>query len=195
MTKSKKSSDGLKTVFWWVVWMTLTIASFFVACFFWTPIIAAKFGPIHQMKTSIIWVSMVFGTWILFLVPLIIVMYAKVDKAYEDARMKREKAQLRFKTLNLPKNLRTLPSHLAKKLNEVPETIESGHLVSIILKNGKKFPYVFVASRSEIIGIYDQKELPFTMNEIEDIRPETFENAPRFLTTQWLRLDGVSAAD
>src|SRR5205823_2536522 len=97
-------ASGTQTIFWWVVWITLTIASFFLAAAFWTPVIASKFGSIRETRTSVIWIVAVFGTWMAALVPLIIVMYSKVDKAYEDARLRREKAALRFKSISVEKS-------------------------------------------------------------------------------------------
>ena len=67
--------------------------AFFAAAAFWTPWIAKHLGSIRETKNSIIWVTAVFGTWMVFLVPLIIVMYSRVDKVYEDARLRRENAR------------------------------------------------------------------------------------------------------
>lgn len=191
-----KSSQphAMGAVFWWVVWITLTIVSFFAAVWFWTPIIARKFGPVHETHAAIIWLIAVFGSWLICLVPLIILMYSKVDKAYEDARIKREQASNRFKSLNIDRDKRLLPIPLRDKLKGLPETIESGHLVTVLLKNGEKIPYVFIGSGSEILGIYDHSEMPFKTSEIADILPEDLSQPlPRFLTTKWLRLDGVTA--
>ena len=88
-----RSNGGRQTVFWWIGWIVLTILSFFLSCFFWTRHIALHVGPMSQPGVSILWISAVFGTWMLLLVPLIIVMYNKVDKAYEDARIVRETTQ------------------------------------------------------------------------------------------------------
>ena len=85
----KKSEN---TVLWWVGWIALTILSFFACCYFWTGFIARHIGGMDTGNAPILWVTAVFGSWMVLLVPLIIVMYAKVDKAYEDARIRRESA-------------------------------------------------------------------------------------------------------
>ena len=90
-----KCEDLTPNVLWWIVWILLTIGSFFVSAHFWTGFIADKFGSIHQPGVAILWVSAVFGSWMVLLVPLIILMYNKVDKAYDEARIKREMSALR----------------------------------------------------------------------------------------------------
>lgn len=89
-----RSNAGRQTVFWWIGWIVLTILSFFLSCLFWTRHIALHVGPMSQPGVPILWISAVFGTWMLLLVPLIIVMYNKVDKAYEDTRLAREAAAI-----------------------------------------------------------------------------------------------------
>ena len=70
-----------------------------------------------------LWVTAVFGTWMVFLVPLIIVMYNKVDKAYEDARITREtstfektKNQFNIRSVLIDESKRQLNPGLSKKL-------------------------------------------------------------------------------
>lgn len=190
-TPAKKS--GSRTILWWVVWITLTIVSFFAAAAFWTPWIAKHLGSIHETRNSIIWVTAVFGTWMIILVPLIVVMYSKVDKVYEDARLRRENAALQFKSILIERDQRILPASLKSKLSGVPETIEGGHLVRAMLKDGREIPCVFVANQEEVLGVYDQREMPFKISEIKDIIPESTNDLPAFIQTKWLRLDGVTA--
>ena len=194
-TKPQSQKAGVQTILWWVIWITLTIVSFFVAAAFWTPWIARHVGSIHETKNSVIWVAAVFGTWMIILVPLIIMMYSKVDKVYEDARMRREKAALQFKSILIEREKRLLPPGLRSKLSEIPETIEGGHLVRTVLKDGREIPYVFVANREEVLGVYDCREMPFQISEIKDIIPESTESLPVFLQTKWLRLDGITTPE
>lgn len=190
-----QSQKGSQTILWWVVWILLTIGSFFASAAFWTPFIAKRFGSIHETRHAVIWVASVFGTWMVILVPLIVVMYQKVDRAYEDARIRREKAALRFRSIMVEKPKRLLSSELAAKLKDVPETISGGHLVSLTLKDGRRIPLVFVAGREEILGIYDHTEMPFDGKDILDLETTDLADAPPFLTANWLRLDGVSAPE
>lgn len=188
-----QKKHGYQTIFWWVAWILLTIGSFFAAAGFWTPVIAKRFGSIHETKTAVIWVSAVFGTWMVFLLPLIIVMYQKVDKAYEDARIRREEAAARFRSILVERSKRLLSPELKEKLKNWPETIRGGHLLTVILKNGRRIPHVFVAGGEEVLGIYDFTQLPFEGPDIADIEPADMSCLPAFFTANWLRLDGVAA--
>jgi hypothetical protein len=187
-TQSKK---GGQTVLWWIAWIVLTIGSFFVAAAFWTPIIAKKVGSIYESKAAVWWVAAVFGTWLVFLIPLIIVMYHKVDKAYEDARIRREQAANRFRTILVEKSKRLLPTEIARKLASIPETIEGGHLATAILKNGERIPNVFIANKSEILGVYNVKEFSFEGKDVAELEVNDLSKPPFFVAANWLRLDGV----
>ena len=190
-----KMASGKQTVLWWVLWITGTIASFFVAHAIWTPWIAEHFGSVRETKTAVIWVTAVFGTWMIILVPMIVVMYSKVDKAYEDARLRREKLQNQFRSISVDKNKRLLSSELSEKISPHPQAIEGGHLITAILKDGRRIENVFVQEGNEIIGIYDAREMKFDASDVADIEMTDLEKLPPFETTSWLRLDGVTAPE
>lgn len=192
MNSEKKA--GSQTVLWWVLWIVASIASFFIAAWFWTPIIAERFGSVRENRNAVIWIIAVFGTWMVILVPLIVVMYQKVDRAYEDARIRRERAAANFRSVFIERNKRLLPAKLSTKLKNIPFTIEGGHLVNVKLKDGKMIPNVFVRNYEEILGLYDFTQMPFEVNEILDIELAE-EKLPAFVTTNWLRLDGVTAPE
>lgn len=196
MTKKKTSTEY--TVLWWIGWITLTILTFFVSCYFWTGFIAKYVGTMSQKGVPLIWVAAVFGSWLILLVPLIIVMYSKVDKAYEDARMSRESnqyekmvASLKFKSILAPDEDRRLSVHLVQKIKKIPATLKDGHLVTAILKSGQKIPFVFIYKRSEVLGVYDRTSFDFKASDIADIEPADLDRLPAFETKKWLRLDGA----
>ncbi len=194
MQNPKTKKSGARTVFWWVLWIVLTIAAFFVAVLIWSPIIANHFGSVRENKAAtIFWVTAVFGTWIIMLVPLIVVMYQRVDKVYEDARMKREKNEQRFRAVTISRDKRMLPKNVAQKLAGVPETIPGGHLVSLQLKDGRTVPHVFVGGAKEILGIYNASEMSFEAQDVMALHVDDLSRPPHFFTNQWLRLDGVEA--
>jgi hypothetical protein len=118
-------------------------------------------------------------------------MYQKVDKAYEDARIRRETAAQKFRSLNIDRERRLLNPALRQKLRNAPETIQGGHLVNARLKDGREIPNLFIAGGEEILGIYDQENLPFEASEIFDIEQVDMTHPPFFTPTKWLRLDGV----
>jgi len=188
-TKTQKND---RTVLWWILWITATIVSFFIAHAVWTPWIAEHFGSIRETKTALIWVLAVFGTWMMILFPLIIVMYQKVDKAYENARMRREEQANQFRSISVDRSKRLIRRNLRGKLKGQPESIEGGHLVNVTLNNGAAYSNVFISKGEEILGIYDQTEMPFTAEEIEDVELVNMNEPPFFVSNKWLRLDGVS---
>ena len=194
-TLPKQKPKGIQTILWWVGWITLTILSFFVAAAFWTPLIAHHVGSVRETKPAILWVTAVFGTWMVFLVPLIIFMYQRVDKVYEDARIRREQNALRFRSIVVPIEKRRIPEKFSKKLAQVPETILGGHLVNVTLHSGEKIPTVFISERREILGIYDARELTFEGSQIAAVELVDMSKPPVFLTANWLRLDGATSPE
>ncbi len=189
------------TVTWWLIWISLTIGSFFAAVWFWTPFIAERFGSVRNSTTSLLWVIAVFGSWLVALIPLMIFMYYKVDKAYEDARIRREfrsknqndKDPVKIKALYLEPAKRKLSRELTEKLKKIPRTIRNGHLVTAILKDGRKIEHVFISDRKELLGVYDQQDLTFQVQDITDLEPTDLTHPPDFTQKIWLRLDGNSA--
>ena len=193
-----KSPPRQSSVVWWVVWILLTILSFFVSAHFWTWFIAERVGSMRKPGVPILWVAAVFGTWMVLLIPLIVVMYNKVDKAYEEARIRREMQLLKqaqrtipFKSIYVEESKRLLNKHLAKKLRKFPKVIKRGYLVTAILRDRKRIENVFVADKKEILGVYGLDTLPFGVNEIVDLEPANLDQLPDFKIENWLRLDGA----
>ncbi len=189
------------TVLWWIGWIALTIVSFFVSCAFWTPVIARRIGGMDTPNAPILWVAAVFGSWMVLLVPLIIVMYAKVDKAYEDARIAREstafqkaRSEFNIRSILVDESARTLEARLTAKLKKVPTAIRRGHLVTALLKDGRRVENVFVLDRKEVLGIYGAEVLDFKISDITNIEPANLDALPAFQAEKWLRLDGVGGA-
>lgn len=205
MSPQAGAKKGNATILWWVGWIVLTIGSFFVACYFWTWFIAEHVGSIKNEGVSVLWITAVFGTWMVFLLPLIIVMYNKVDKAYEDARIKRESmeskrkeaedqsAAARARVQFVEESRRLLKEELRKKVKKFPEAIQGGNLVTAILRDGRRFDHVFIADQKEVLGIYGVDKLPFDIQEIVDFEPTDLDHLPVFTPEQWLRLDGERA--
>ncbi|MBI3252127.1 MAG: hypothetical protein HYZ52_02250 [Candidatus Omnitrophica bacterium] len=190
--------SGASTVWWWVGWILLTIVSFFISCAFWTPFIAGHFGSMDKSGASVLWVAAVFGSWMVLLVPLIVVMYHKVDKAYEDARIAREKAavekgktETRVQSVLIDPVDRLLDKKLVDKLRCVPESIKKGHLVTATLRDGRKIDHVFVKDKKEVLGVYGMSRIDFKIGDIIDLEPADLDRLPAFKAEEWLRLDGV----
>ncbi len=199
-----KAKDTQASVLWWMGWMALTILTFFVAAWFWTPVVAKHFGPMQKPWAPAVWTGAVFGTWMLFLVPLIVVMYNKVDRAYEDARIAREREAFdrarkgfSFRSTKLEDSRRVLSKEASKKLKNVPETVKKGyefkgHLVTAVLRDGRRVENVFILDREELLGVYDRETVDFDATDVVDMIPTDLEGIPVFKAEKWLRLDGVS---
>lgn len=193
---------GESTVLWWVGWILLTILSFFVSAWFWTGFLAKHYGAMDRPGAPVIWVAAVFGSWMVLLVPLIVIMYQKVDKAYEDARIAREtaafekaRAGFRVKSVFVEAAERRLRPELVKKLKSIPEAVRRGHLVHARLRDGRTVNHVFVLNRKEVLGVYGEETLSFRVSDIVDLEAADLDKLPAFKTDGWLRIDGVGAGD
>ena len=80
-----------------------------------------------------------------------------------------------------------------EQLKKIPNTVKNGHLVTVTLKDGRKVENVFVAKRSELLGVYDQNELTFAASDIVSLEPANLTHPPDFTQKSWLRLDGNAA--
>ena len=63
-----------------------------------------------------------------------------------------------------------------------------GHVVNVILKDGRKINDVFIFRGQEILGIYNAEKPSFQGQDMADI--ERVENLPTYEESKWLRLDG-----
>ena len=191
-----KRSDN--TVLWWIGWITLTILTFFAASWFWTGFIAEHVGSMDKRGVQVLWVASVFGTWMILLVPLIIVMYNRVDRSYEDSRIRKEEAAQSARRAAsgisfdpISEENRQLGPELVKKLKTMPWTIKRGHLVTASLKDGRRIENVFIVDRQEVVGVYGHEKAPFrSASDIADLQAADENKIPAFKTEQWLRFDG-----
>lgn len=195
---SSRQTSGLKAVTWWMAWIAVTIVSFFVSCWFWTGFLARNYGTMDKPGAPILWVTAVFGTWMILLVPLIVVMYAKVDKAYEDARINREgsaydktRRAMGVRCLDIPQRDRRLSESHRRQLRRIPQTIRNGHLVSLVLQGGRTVRYAFILNGAELAGVYAESDPRVLASQIEEILPVPAGEIPDFEASGWVRLDGV----
>lgn len=187
------------TISWWLVWIGMTIGSFFLAAWFWTPFLASRLGSIKESANALIWIVAVFGTWLIALTPLMIFMYRKVDQTYEKARIAKEKksdgiqtiGNAKVKFIHVPHQKRILSKDVSMQLANQPFALENGHLVTVKLKNGKSIPNVFIQNRSELVGVYDQTELTFQASDVIAIELTDLNQTSNFTDKVWLRLDAA----
>jgi len=197
----KDSAKGISGILWWVIWMAVAILSFFGSSFFWTHIIADKIGTTDNPQTALVWVVCVFGTWMVCLIPLIITMYNRVDKAYEDSKIAREEKEFQrairdsqFNSILMDRKNRELTHSLKEKLCTIPDVIKGGQLVTSILSDGRRVEHTFIRDRKDLLGVYDLKEMNFVAQDIVDVEPTNLERLPAFEAKRWLRLDGVRSS-
>ena len=120
---NRLSQEDETKVTWWIGWIALTILTFFVSVGFWTWFFSKSGGNIQDPGAAARWVFAVFGTWMLALLPLIVVMYQKVDRAYENARLRREENETkkpRPKAVYIDPEKRKLEESLSRKLRQLP---------------------------------------------------------------------------
>ena len=182
-------------VLWWIGWIALTIVAFFIPCYAWTKFFAMHAGTMDKPGMPALWVTAVFGTWMIFLVPLIIVMYNKVDRAYEDARNARERqakellaSRFPVKAILVDGQRLLLPKPLQKKLKRLPKTLKKGQLVSLEFKDGRKLENVFVYGNEEIVGVYGRTDFPFDAREAVKAALLDPSQTPPVDYEKWLRL-------
>lgn len=75
-----------------------------------------------------------------------------------------------------------LPDSFSRNLKSWQESIPGGHLVSLTLKDGRQFENVFIQNCDEIIGIYNENNLPFEAADIADIQPTNLSTTPHFFS-------------
>ncbi len=192
------SASKEQTVWWWLGWITLTILTFFISCWFWTGFIAKYVGPMDKAGVPIVWVAAVFGSWMVLLVPLIIVMYNKVDRAYDEARETREKrstgllaSRFPVASLNIDETKLTLPKALQKRLKRLPKTLKQGQLVRLQFKDGRRLDNVFIFEGDQVVGVYGRTDFPFDAREaVAAELMDPSQNQPVDYD-KWLRLKGA----
>lgn len=180
----------------WVVWIVMTIVSFFVSAYIWTHVLARFYGTMQEPGAPIVWVSCVFGTWIIFLIPMIIFMYKNVDRAYEEMRAKREQqaarsqeTKLNYKVGQLTSAERLVGADVRDSLQKMKPFVQGGFLVQVTLKDARQFPFVFLTAEGELAGIYDVDQAPFQGSDISVAQDVSEGPLPEFKEERWLRLN------
>ena len=136
------------------------------------------------------WAKAVFGSWLILILPLLVIMYRRADEIFKDAIIRQTQKPVSFRTVFVEKVNRILPQKISEKLRDVPATLNNSHIVNLKLKNGNQVPNVFVLNSTEVLGIYDETDLKFHMNDIEDIEPVDLGRLSGYEESKWLRLDG-----
>lgn len=134
------------------------------------------------------WTKAVIGTWLFSMLPFLVFLYKKADVIFKNAVLRQTQTTPKFRSIFVEKQKRFIPDGIASRLEALPPVLENGHVVTLILKDGRKIQDVFVINSKEILGIYDRSELGFKMSEVADIEPVAA--LPVYEESKWLRLDG-----
>ncbi len=181
--------DEEKAVSSWLHAMGFFIGSLIAACLFWSLRYKSEIlqNPSHFHAG---WAKAVLVSWLLLLLPFLIFLYRKADQIFKAALNRQRQTGPLFRTSFVERNQRLLPRKIADKLQGLPPTLERGHLATVILKDGRRIPNVFILNASEILGVYDRLDLGFEASEVEDLEVTQAGEWPAFEESRWLRVDG-----
>ncbi len=176
-----------KAVDAWQTAMMIFIGALIGSLFFWSWRYREELGGSGIYGP---WVKAVLVTWLVVLLPFLILMYRRADQIFRDARQEQAAPGPQFRARFYDKASRQLPGLARLQLEGIAPTVGEGHVVSLRLRNGSVIPHVFILHRREILGIYDAEALSFSMEEIEGVEVLKPESLPPYEEARWLRLDG-----
>lgn len=175
------------------VWL-MTVAAFIgllvASALFWSWYYRAAITAEHEGLLHPRWSKAVFGSWLFFLMPFLILMYRRTDQIFREATRRQLQRGPVFATAFVEKAKRTLPSRFKDKVAGFPETLKDGHIVRLSLKDGRTVSDVFIFRKSEILGIYGQSSMDFSAEDISDLEAVPANEITGYEEEKWLRLDG-----
>lgn len=136
------------------------------------------------------WLKAVLATWLLTLIPFLVVMYQKADLLFKEAHARQTSRGPKFQSTLIEKAVRQLPPAIADQISGFPEMLENGRIVTLKLKDGREIQDVFVINSREVIGLYGRDSMDFKTEDVIDVRAVDAQSLPAYEETRWLRLDG-----
>ena len=183
------NEDQERAVDAWFNGMSVFLGGLVASAFFWS--VRFVRGAPPDAGLNPLWIKAVFGTWLFITLPFLVLMYRKADQIFKNAVVRQAPAG-RFQSIFVDRQKRLLPEPFAAKVAAMPANLPKGHVVSLLLKDGRRVDHVFVLNGREILGVYDRPEFDFETAAIIDV--ESIENAdlPNYDESKWLRVDGIS---
>ncbi len=178
-TDQEKATDA------WLAGISTFISLLIASCLFWSWKMKGLMTNGHMDSG---WVKTVLATWLALTLPFLILMYRRADQIFKTAVERQTAGRLRFQTAFVEKGKRLLPKEVSEKIRLIPRTLENGHVLTVVLKDGRRIPDVFVLNSNEILGVYGRSELGFEGCDVEQV--ETADIFPEYEESKWLRLDG-----
>jgi hypothetical protein len=172
----------------WFGGMTVFIGLLVSSALFWSVVLRKQIHP-DVAGLDPVWAKAVFGTWLAVLLPFLVFMYLKADRIFKDAHA-RQSYTPRFRSVCVDPSRRTLPSFIQEKIKTAPATLRNGHILTIVLRDGRRVSNIFVINFREIIGIYDKMALDFEPRDVVDAEVVRSADLPAYEEDKWLRLDG-----
>jgi len=173
---------------WWTA-MAIFTGLLFLSALFWSLVFKSRIAAPHGGFDPL-WAKAVAASGLALTLPFLVLMYRRADQIFKMAAIRQGAGGQRFRTTFVEKSKRTLPAGLSEKLRAFPESIKKGHVVTLILKDGRRIPNCFISDRTEILGVYDRLLLDVDPAEITDLEPASAQALPVFEEEKWLRLDG-----
>lgn len=187
------NADEEKAVDLWLQGIGIFIGLLIASAIFWSRQLGIgdrsvmHFRPVpYSFDPS--WIRAVLATWLVLTLPFLIFLYRKADQIFKSAVIRQSQLGPKFRTVFMERSARLLPHHLSGKLKDIPELLERGHIVHLVLKDGRRVPDVFILNQSEILGVYNRKQPDFQAEDILDLEPAA--RFPQYEEEKWLRLDG-----
>lgn len=182
------NDDQEKAVDAWLLGMGIFIGLLVASSLGWSVVFKEKILLKESAAIHPLWVKAVFGSWLVFLIPFLIMMYRQADNIFKTA-VQNQTYTPRHKVMSIPQKSRLLPEGLVNRLKNIEFTIQNGHLIDLTLKDGRKIPNVFVFKGHEIMGIYERESLDFEVSQIEDFKCVDKAKLPAFDESKWLRFE------
>lgn len=180
------NQDQEKAVDAWLLGMGGFIGILILSAFAWSFVYRSE---ITDNGLNRGWLKAVLVTWLVAMLPFLIVMYKKADQIFRQATIRQtEKPSLR--SILVPREDRLLRDAVVQKIKSIEPALQDGHVVDVILNSGERVPRVFVLKEREILGIYDQEQMNFTALDVIDVEAVDSAGMNYFDASKWLRLDG-----
>ena len=181
------NTDQEKSVDAWFLGTSVFLGLLIASAFFWDLYFKSRLFP-DSPGLDPSWAKAVFGTWLVLLIPLGILMYREADKIFRQA-VDRQTYEPSFRSCWIESEKRRLPEKIASKIQPFKTTLPGGHVVKLHLKNGEVLPNVFILNGREVAGIYGYRSTHFDASEIEDVEITPLDQLPAYDESQWVRFN------
>jgi len=178
------NDDQERAVDAWLWGMSVFIGLLVLSALLWSLRLRAAIAPPGMQG---VWAKAVFGSWLVILIPFLVLMYRKADAIFTRA-VARQTYQPKYRTHFVDRPKRLLPAGLAARLRSIPPVLPNGHVVTLVLKDGRRIPHVFV-SRGEVLGVYGRPHPDFDAPDAVDLQPMSAKDLPAYEEEKWLRFD------